>query len=107
MRPIIIVLLVFMHSFTMFTGGTTWPLPSGIHSVELYKDLAWIAYSFMLEAFVFISGYLFSSQMERVRVKFVTLIKKKLHRLYLPSLVFSVAYFAFFLVQNHNLHNQL
>lgn len=96
-RPIIIVLLVFMHSFTMFTGGATWPLPNGIYPVKLYEDLTWFSYGFLMEAFVFISGYLFSYQLKSKQMSLISIVKKKSHRLLLPSIVFSVIYFLFFL----------
>lgn len=91
-RPIIIVLLVLMHSFTMFRGGKTWPLPEGIHPVGVYSELARFTFGFLLEAFVFISGYLFSSQLQYNNISLFSIIKKKAHRLLLPSIVFGVLY---------------
>lgn len=38
MRPIIVILLIVMHSFTMFIGGS-WALPQGIHEVSIYKEI--------------------------------------------------------------------
>lgn len=58
-RPVIILLLVVMHSFTVFSGGGEFlPLPEGIEPIESYNRIAKVTYSFMLEAFVFVSGYL-------------------------------------------------
>ena len=99
-RPVIIFLLVFMHSFTMFTGGDTWPLPVGIHHVEAYRQLTWFTYSFFLEMFVFISGYLFCYQTSKREIEWKSLIKKKAQRLLLPSIVFSTIYFLIFFLNS-------
>lgn len=52
----------------------------------------------MLPMFVFISGYVWSYQREILQKKdsFKQLVSKKFKRLYIPSLVFSVAYFLIF-----------
>ena len=96
MRPIIIFLLVFMHSFTMFTGGG-WKLPDGIHEVPLYYWLAKLSFSFMLEAFVFISGYLLCFQLQNKQLRFLSFVTKKAKRLIIPSILFSALYFLLFM----------
>lgn len=96
-RPMVIFLLVVMHSFTMFQDeGKWWPLPSGIEPVETYKWIAKITYSFMLEMFVFISGYLLAYQFLRHKQAFLLFSVKKAKRLLLPSILFSIVYFAIF-----------
>lgn len=96
-RPIVIVLLVVMHSFTMFSGeGKYWPLPNGIEPVETYKWIARITYSFMLETFVFISGYLLASQLSNKKIGLCLFCWKKVKRLMLPGIFFSIIYFAIF-----------
>lgn len=95
MRPIIIFLLIVTHSFTMYTGGA-WPLPDGIHEVRAYSEISHVAYSFMLETFVFISGYLFGMQQQRKQSPFSSFIIRKLQRLVVPGILFSVAYIACF-----------
>lgn len=91
-RPTAIVLLVLMHAFTMFAGN--WPPVETYRPVAAYWWVAKAAYSFMLEIFVFISGYLFAyQQLERNRPASLRRIAgSKLRRLVLPSAVFSVLY---------------
>lgn len=60
MRTILALLIVFMHSFTCYDG--CWSEPIGFVAVPLYKWLSRISFAFTLEAFVFISGYLFAFQ---------------------------------------------
>lgn len=91
MRPIIVILLIVMHSFTMFTGGS-WALPQGIHEVSIYKEISHITYSCLLESFVFISGYIFGMQSSLYKTPFVPFTLKKIHRLLLPSIIFSIIY---------------
>lgn len=92
-RLILIVLLVLYHSFAIYNGA--WSMPEGIHEVNSYWWLASFAYSFMLEAFVFISGYVWGYQ---VRTKydgildFNRTVVKKAKRLLIPSVIFSFIY---------------
>ena len=96
MRTILAVLIVFMHSFTCYQGG--WEQPAGFVNIPLYKWIARTSFAFTLEAFVFISGYLFAFQ--RISLKrmsgCINLIINKLKRLILPSFVFSALYFPLF-----------
>ena len=94
MRPIVIFLLIVTHSFTMYTGGS-WALPDSIHKVWAYNEITHFAFSFMLETFVFISGYLFGMQQQK-QISFKVFLKKKLQRLIVPSIVFSIVYIACF-----------
>lgn len=96
MRPIVIVMLVFMHSFTMFTGGA-WKLPDGIHNVTAYDWMTKITFSFLLETFIFISGYLLQAQFERKVSDFFDFVRKKAKRLLLPSVLFSFMYYMLFM----------
>lgn len=59
-RVVMTILIVFMHSFTCYNGG--WPEPKGFVEIPVYKWLSRLSFAFTLEAFVFISGYLFSFQ---------------------------------------------
>ena len=97
MRTILALLIVFMHSFTCYDGS--WHEPAGFVDVPLYKWLSRISFAFTLEAFVFISGYLFAFQ--RITLKresgLPKVIGNKLKRLYLPSILFSVLYFVLFI----------
>lgn len=89
-RPIVIVLCVVMHSFTIYGGG--WPLPNNIQLIATYTWIQRLTYSFMLETFVFISGYVFAFQIYGLCKTFTLkgIAKKKFKRLIIPSLIFSV-----------------
>lgn len=99
MRPIVIILLVMMHSFTMYAGG--WSCPFGIdcNMVPAYNWIQIITYGCMLEAFTFISGYLFGFQLHNKKIAFVSMIVSKLKRLIVPSLIFGVCYVILFQIK--------
>lgn len=96
-RLLLIILLVLYHSFAIYNGA--WQMPEGIHDVKSYWWIASFSYSFMLEAFVFVSGYVFGFQ---VREKYHgeigadSCVLKKAKRLLVPSIVFSILYFLCF-----------
>ena len=96
MRTILAVLIVFMHSFTCYNGS--WKEPAGYVNIPLYKWLTRTSFAFTLEAFVFLSGYLFAFQRITLRRTegFWKLTSNKLKRLILPSIIFSVLYFVLF-----------
>ncbi len=93
-RPILIVLLVVYHAFIIYRGG--WSQPAGFQENTVYWWIAASAYSFMLEMFVFISGYVWAFQLfERKKSQsFKQLISAKFKRLIIPSLIFSAIYVA-------------
>lgn len=93
MRPIVIILLVMMHSFTIYAGG--WPCPFGIdcNMIPAYKWIQVITYGCMLEAFTFISGYIFGLQLQKKPVGFFVLLGQKAKRLLIPSVLFGILYF--------------
>ncbi len=91
MRPILIMCIVVGHAFTIYTNSSYWPLPTGCYPNVF---LSWInptLISFALQAFVFVSGYLFAYKSQD-SVDKVSFLKSKLKRLYLPSILFSVLY---------------
>lgn len=100
MRCILALLIVFMHAFTCYNHG--WHEPASYVDISLYKWLSRISFAFTLEAFVFISGYLFAYQ--RITIQKVessiSYITHKLKRLMLPCVLFSAIYFAIFLEYN-------
>lgn len=59
-RPILIVLLVFYHAFAPYSGA--WEPIEGFPEIPAYWWLDWLSYAFMLEMFVFVSGYVFGYQ---------------------------------------------
>lgn len=95
-RLVLILLLVLYHAFAIFNGA--WDLP-GVPDMPAYWWVASFSYAFMLEAFVFISGYILGYQ---VSVKgseifsFNNLIKRKIKRLLLPGIFFSGIYYVLF-----------
>lgn len=92
-RPILIVLLVFYHAFLIFQGG--WGSAGQFPEIKVYWWLDKLSYSFLLETFVFISGYVLGYQ---VRMKGKSILSpksffwKKIKRLIIPSIVFSFLY---------------
>lgn len=96
MRTILALLIVFMHAFTCYQGA--WEPPMGYMEIPLYKWIARTSFAFTLEAFVFISGYLFAFQRITLKrtVGGISLIGNKLKRLILPSIIFSALYFLLF-----------
>ncbi len=91
-RPILIVLLVVYHAFIIYQGG--WTQPLGFQENTTYWWIAETSYSFMLEMFVFISGYVWAFQVfERKKSQsFKQLIGAKFKRLIIPSILFSIIY---------------
>ena len=92
-RLLLILLLVLYHSFAMYCDS--WAMPEGIHDIKAYWWIGTFSYSFLLESFVFISGYVFGYQ---VREKFngcidlYNTIISKARRLLIPSVLFSSIY---------------
>lgn len=91
-RPILIILMVLYHALCIHTGN--WAPIEGMPIIPAYKELGRLAYSFMLESFVFVSGYVWAYQRETKGRKdsFWPLCKKKALRLLVPSIIFSAIY---------------
>lgn len=95
-RPILIVLLVAYHSFIIYGGG--WEQPVGFIEIPIYKNIVWWTYSFMLESFTFISGYVWLYTCHTKGTgSLLSLIQKKAKRLLVPMLVFGLLYFICFM----------
>ena len=72
MRCVLAFIIVFMHAFTCYNHD--WVEPMGFVEIPLYKWLSRMSFAFTLEAFVFVSGYLFAFQrisLNRRRVPFL------------------------------------
>lgn len=96
-RPLLIVMLIMYHSFIIYQGG--WSAPDGFIPCKAYWWISKLNYSFMLEGFVFISGYVFAYQRNKNPYKYehlTNVVKDKGIRLILPSIVFSAIYFVLF-----------
>lgn len=96
-RPILLVLLVFYHAFAIYSGA--WAPIEGYPKVPIYWWLDKLSYAFMLEMFVFISGYVFGFQVrtkgvEKLKAK--NLLWGKFKRLMIPCMVFSLLYILLF-----------
>lgn len=85
------------HSFAPYGGVNSWKIDS-INEVCAYYWWDKFVFSFMLEALVFISGYVFSFQLYELKrdYSFHMLLKQKIKRLLIPSLLFSLAYVLLF-----------
>lgn len=92
-RPILILLVVLYHSMAIHTGN--WEMLEGGTIIPAYKAVGRLAYSFMLESFVFVSGYVWAFQRETRGRKesLLMLCQKKAIRLLIPTIVFGLFYF--------------
>ena len=92
-RNILIVLLVFYHAFAIYSGA--WKPIKGFPEIKAYWWLDKLSFAFMLELFVFVSGYVFGFQ---VRIKGESKLQAKelfwgkFKRLMIPCMVFSFLY---------------
>lgn len=92
MRVILILLIVLGHVFAVYGTSQSWPLPYGWDANRLYSWVNPIVISFALQTFVFISGYLFAYQHHNKKITFLSTLKSKLHRLYLPTIFWGILY---------------
>jgi peptidoglycan/LPS O-acetylase OafA/YrhL len=89
-RVFSVFLIILLHSFAFYTGA--WAPPKPFVQIELYKWIGELCGSVAVPSFVFISGFLFWSQMESNKWTLSNLIKKKAQRLLLPSIIFGSLY---------------
>lgn len=92
-RLVLILLLVLYHAFAVYCGA--WDMPEGVTSVKAYWWIASLAYSFMLETFVFLSGYVYGFQVRTKyngAIDFRSTVVNKSKRLLIPSVFFSILY---------------
>lgn len=92
-RPLVILLLVIMHSFTMYAGG--WLLPDGIGEVNAYSIGVKLITGFRIEMIALVSGYVFAYQSIKLdrHYDFKSFAYKKFIRLIIPCLIFSLIYY--------------
>lgn len=97
-RLFLIVTLVFYHAFAVFSG--VWTPIAGYPDIPVYGMVDKLSYASLLETFVFISGYILGYQVSRKGVELILNAKsyftKKLKRLILPSILFSILYVLIF-----------
>jgi len=97
-RPILILLVVFYHAFAIYNKDAWAPL-NGFPEIRTYWWLDKLSYAFMLEGFVFVSGYVFGFQMRtkgRWKLGAKQLLWGKFKRLMIPCMLFSFLYIALF-----------
>ena len=92
MRVVLILLIVLGHVFAVYGTSQSWPLPNGWDANRVYNWVNPIVISFALQTFVFISGYLFAYQHSNRRITFISTLKSKLQRLYLPTIFWGILY---------------
>lgn len=92
-RLILIILLVFYHAFAIFSGA--WAPIDGYPDLHIYWWMDKLSYAFLLEMFVFISGYVFGYQVKtkgEAKLRAKNLLYSKFKRLIIPSMFFSLLY---------------
>lgn len=96
-RNILIILLVFYHAFAIYSGA--WAPIKGYPEILVYWWMDKLSYAFMLELFVFVSGYVFGYQVRNKgesKLKANNLFGGKFKRLMIPCMVFSLLYIVLF-----------
>ena len=83
LRPLAVLLVVLLHSFTVYWGK--WTAPEGFVHIAPYKWIAATSFSFTMELFVMLSGYIFGFQLINLKRDYT-----------LKSLIFSVLYASIF-----------
>ena len=96
MRPIIIIMLVLYHSFAFYNGS--WDNP-GVSPNDAYEWISHYSYACLLEAFTFVSGYVWYYQIHKKR-DFTNIVKNKFKRLILPALFWGCIYYLIFFYQD-------
>lgn len=104
MRSILIMSIIIGHAFAIYTNSNAWPLPVGCTQMNMLRWVNPVCISIALQAFVFVSGYLFAYKTEDNNPYDVTrFIIGKFKRIYLPSIIFSLIYISFFGCNSDNL----
>lgn len=96
-RPIVISLLVFLHSFTKISNGGGYSNEYQLNSI--YEWLCAFIIGFRIETIALIAGYVFAFQSIDLHRKymFIPFVSKKFKRLIIPMLFFGcIYYFLFF-----------
>lgn len=92
-RPILILCIVIGHAFAIYTGSTSWPMPLGYNEIHVYSWINPVFISFQLQAFVFVSGYVFAFQEKIKIISTKVFIIKKIKRIIVPSICFGILYY--------------
>ena len=97
-RPIIILSLVLYHTLCIYNGS--WSKPPQISSNDTYFWISKLIFGCTLEAFVFVSGYVYGFQSEKQIQTFSSFILKKANRLLIPCYFWGVLYYIIILYDN-------
>ena len=94
MRLLLILSIVIGHSFAIYGSENyrAWPLPENYEDIASFHWINPFFISFSLQAFVFLSGYVFEHQVQgNLQFKRIQ-ITKKVKRLIIPTIVFGTIY---------------
>lgn len=98
LRPLAIILLVLYHAFIPYIHG--WKQQFDVFEDNVvYWWIAKTSYACMLELFVFISGYVFALYIKK-QPSIYDIVRNKLQRLIIPSILFGTIYIALFFDQS-------
>lgn len=96
-RLFLIIALVFYHAFAVFSGA--WAPIAGYPNIPVYSIIDKLSYACLLETFVFISGYILGYQVSKKGDEYIQtkqFMIKKIKRLIVPSILFSILYVLIF-----------
>lgn len=91
-RVILVISIIIGHAFNIYTGSSYWPLPEGCSENDNLNWVNPIFISFSLQAFVFISGYLFEHKSKFALQNKSRFLISKFKRIYITSIIFSFFY---------------
>jgi len=100
LRLILIFFLIWNHSFAPYVGeGGSWSYFEGFPDIPLYKWFAIATHYMRFQTLIFISGYLcgYTANRKSDALTFQKCVVKKMKRLLLPSIIFSVIYYILFM----------
>ena len=89
-RPIVIFLLVFLHSFSKVAAGGS--RTNDYQLCTVYQWLSWLISGFRIETIALVAGYVFAYQSLDLKrsYRFIPFVWKKFKRLIIPMLVFGL-----------------
>ena len=96
LRLVLIFLLIWNHAFAPYSGK--WNAIPNIEQIQTYKWLVLVVYHMRIQALIFISGYLlgYTSLRKNNALSFKNCVIKKIKRLLIPSIIFSILYYMIF-----------
>lgn len=95
-RPLIIILLVFIHCIAIYTGA--WEKPDGVGDMPLWKWIGLFISGFRIEMIALIAGYVYAYHTLELgkNTTFKAFFVKKLKRLLIPCWAFGLLYYVLF-----------